>query len=109
MDKKLEAQTQEYRSDAFRRILLAFFWYNEDLHRGIAEFARKQRWSLELIGLPYHTYQVSGPPDGIITNLGFSDRLRGIVGSFDCPMVDLARNFPEKKINRVLCDHRKVS
>ena len=93
---------------SYKRILLAFFWYDRDLHRGIVDYARENGWVAEIIGLPYHTYHVSAPPDGIIANLGFDDRLLSTVDRFACPLVDLARNFPDRMVNRVLCDNRRV-
>ena len=89
-----------------KRVLFLPGWYDDQMHHGIARYAREVGWVLSCPtrhdGFTYCT-----KPDGIITMLshGRKDVTDFILASRKIPVVDMGRNIPEICFPRVLQDN----
>ena len=92
-----------------RHILLALDYYDEEINRGVAEYARRAGWILnDIIG---HDRRIprkwSG--DGIIALLNDPvGPLARFISRTQTPVVDMVYEAPEIKVARVLADNRAI-
>lgn len=92
-----------------RNILLIMGWYEQRLHRGVAEFARQHRWSLEVSGahsfwLPEHLNF-----DGIICLDEANPALHKFLVHVQQPTVDLSDWYEgETQRPRVVQDNEQI-
>ena len=92
-----------------RHILLALDYYDEEINRGVAEYARRAGWILnDIIG---HDRRIprkwSG--DGIIALLNDPvGPLARFISRTKTPIVDMVYEAPEIKVARVLADNRAI-
>jgi len=92
-----------------RHILLALDYYDEEINRGVAEYARRAGWILnDIIG---HDRRIprkwSG--DGIIALLNDpAGPLARFISRTKTPVVDMVYEAPEIKVARVLADNRAI-
>ncbi len=92
-----------------RHVLLALDYYDEEINRGVAEYARRAGWILnDIIG---HDGRIPGQwnGDGIIALLNRSKGpLVRFVSRTKVPMVDMVCEVPEMKCARVLADNQAI-
>ena len=89
-------------------VLLIMNWYDQTVHRGVAEYARRHRWALQVIGAhDFHVPQSWGG-DGIICLLEDSPELYRLVKRVKVPVVDMAARHPELPLTRVLVDGHRM-
>lgn len=92
-----------------RHVLLALDYYDEQINRGVAEYARRAGWILDdIIG---HDGRIPNQWnwDGIIAMLNDpKGRLAKFVSDTKVPAVDMVDEVPEIKVARVLADNRAI-
>ena len=98
-----------YKRYSRRHILLALDYYDEEINRGVAEYARRAGWILnDIIGhdgrIPSHWIG-----DGVIALLNHSrGRLAKFVSHTKVPVVDMVNEVSEIEVARVLADTRAI-
>lgn len=90
-----------------RKVLLALGWYATDLHRGVASYARKAGWALNIemergAGIPR---QWKG--DGIICVLGMNSAIDEAVLAWKLPTVSIGP-FGTENIPQVMPDNETI-
>jgi LacI family transcriptional regulator len=85
-------------------VLLIMNWYDQTVHRGVADYARRHGWALQVIGAhDFHVPQ-TWEGDGIICLLEDSPELYRLVKRAKVPVVDMADRHPGLPLTRVLVD-----
>ncbi|HEU6448888.1 MAG TPA: substrate-binding domain-containing protein [Verrucomicrobiae bacterium] len=87
------------------RILLAFGWYEQRLHQGIALYAEKTGWHLCVDVTKEKVIPWGWEGDGILAWLGVGDDLADFVTQANLPTVDFSFRRPQLPFHRVLPDH----
>lgn len=90
-----------------RKVLLALGWYATDLHRGVAAYARKAGWALNIemergAPIPRHW---NG--DGVICVLGMNDTIDAAVLKWNLPAVSIGP-FSTENIPQVMPDNETI-
>ena len=92
-----------------RHILLALDYYDEEINRGVAEYARRSGWILnDIIG---HDRRIPSrwSGDGIIALLNHRDQpLAKFISRTKAPVVDMVYEVPEIKVARVLANNPAI-
>jgi LacI family transcriptional regulator len=88
-----------------KRVLMALDWYDHDLHRGIAAYARERDWVLNTHMARTHQVPEGWEGDGVI---GLMERpaTRAFVRSLNLPTVDIGGHFTE--FPQVLSDNYRA-
>ncbi len=88
-----------------KRVLMALDWYDSDLHRGIAAYAREHNWVLNTHMARTHQIPEGWEGDGVI---GLMERptTRAFVRSLKLPTVDMGGHFTE--FPQVLSDNYRA-
>jgi len=88
-----------------KRVLMALDWYDSDLHRGIAAYARERDWVLNTHMARTHHIPEGWEGDGVI---GLMERptTRAFVRSLKLPTVDIGGHFTE--FPQVLSDNYRA-
>ena len=91
-----------------KRVTLALGYYDHQLHRGIARFARDAGWILDTSHAHYGQLPFEWQADGIITLLCSNQHeLIKFVSQAECPVVDLTSNI-QHDFHRVLLDNKNI-
>ncbi len=89
-------------------ILLVLGWYFEEIHRGVAQYAREQGWRLTA-AFPNQPVNLSyWDGDGIISSLNRSTPEYDFVCKSKLPVVELTETHPELPFSRVLLNNFEV-
>lgn len=70
-------------------ILLALSWYSPAIHRGIARYARKENWILDLSMTRHGLTPTSWEGDGIIAGLYWDSKLYDLIQKTNLPVVNI--------------------
>ncbi|MGC8625524.1 MAG: substrate-binding domain-containing protein, partial [Phycisphaerae bacterium] len=86
-----------------RHVLLALGWYAEELHAGVAKYARKANWALDASLLHAFEPSQSWNGDGIIWVAGVNPRLDHFMRHWRKPVVNIGYT-PTPGVPRVVSD-----
>jgi LacI family transcriptional regulator len=86
------------------RVLLAFGWYEQRLHLGIAKYALEAGWHLCADVTKEKVIPWGWKGDGILAWLGAGEDLTNFVVEAKLPTVDFSRRRPELRFPRVWID-----
>lgn len=92
---------------ASTRVLLCLSWYSGDIHRGIARYAEKANWTLDLSTIHDSLLPTEWDGDGILCTAGNDLALDRLILSYRKPTVNIGTDdqFPAP---RVAADMEKV-
>jgi LacI family transcriptional regulator len=97
----------QFASVCNRDILLALGWYYQEMHLGVARFAREHRWHVTF------DFDEPIPPSwngqGAITLLGVGNEYWKQLQRLKLPIVDLAESRPEIALPRVTMDNAAIA
>jgi LacI family transcriptional regulator len=88
-------------------VLLALGWYAAAIHRGIARYAGKERWILDICMSRTRQFPHGWKGDGIICNLGLDAQMDRLVEEAKVPIVNIG-NLSHPRIPRVTSDNAAV-
>lgn len=77
-----------------KRVLVALDWYDSDMHRGIAAYARERDWVLNTHMVRHHELPEGWEGDGVIGLIG-RQVTRDFVRSLKLPTVDIGGHYTE--------------
>lgn len=89
------------------RVLLCLSWYSGDIHRGVARYAEKMNWALDLSTIHDSLLPTRWDGDGILCTAGNNAALDRLILSYRKPTVNIGTDdqFPSP---RVAADMEKV-
>lgn len=90
-----------------RRVLLALGWYSTDLHRGVAAYARKAGWALNIDMERGTPIPRNWKGDGVICVLGMDPAIDEAVLAWKLPTVSIGP-FSTKEIPQVMPDNETI-
>ncbi len=90
-----------------RRVLLALGWYSTDLHRGVAAYARKAGWALNIDMERGTPIPRNWKGDGVICVLGMDPTIDEAVLAWKLPTVSIGP-FSTKEIPQVMPDNETI-
>lgn len=90
-----------------RRVLLALGWYSTDLHRGVAAYARKAGWALNIDMERGTPIPRNWKGDGVICVLGMDPSIDEAVLAWKLPTVSIGP-FSTKEIPQVMPDNEAI-
>ena len=91
------------------RVLLAFGWYDQRLHRGIERYAQEHGWHLCCDVTREKVIPWGWEGNGVLAWLGAGDDLAEFVMRAKKPTVDFSFRRPHLKFPRVLVDHTECA
>lgn len=91
------------------RVLLAFGWYDQRLHKGIERFAQEHGWHLCSDVAREKVIPWGWEGNGILAWLGAGDDLADFVVRVRKPTVDFSFRRPHLRFPRVLVDHEQCA
>ncbi len=77
-----------------KRILVALDWYDSDMHRGIAAYARERDWVLNTHMARHHQFPEGWEGDGVISLIS-RQTTRDFVKSLKLPTIDIGSHYTE--------------